>query len=277
MPEEAGLEGLAGFVPASKVDPSRLAALADGGSAPKTLIGTALRAKVVQVDAARRRLILSERAASLGELAGAVAEGQVLTGVVTRLTDYGAFVSLQSPEDGGLHGAEGLVHLSELSWDAVLTPEAVVQPGTIVRVRVLRTDPARGRVELSLKRMEADPLTETLDALLPLEDSTGDARPPPTASVDDAASATVPAAVEAVTAALRAQPGVASLRLGRQVEEKRAVSQDLEVWMSREVVADGFILVARAGRFVQEVHVTTTLEAGEVRAMVARVLKELAQ
>ena len=47
--------------------------------------------------------------------------------------DYGAFVSLQSPGDGGLHGAEGLIHLSELSWDAVLTPEAVVQPGTVVQ------------------------------------------------------------------------------------------------------------------------------------------------
>jgi predicted RNA-binding protein with RPS1 domain len=229
-----GVEGLAGFVPTSKLDPARVPPTA--AAPPKSLVGATIRAKVVQVDAARRKLILSERAACLGELAAAVAEGQVLAGVVTRLTDYGAFVSLQSPVDGGLHGAEGLIHMSELSWDAVPTPEAVVQPGTVVRVKVLKTDAARGRVELSLKRMEADPLTETLDALLPLEEGGGGGAEE---SGSSAAEGNVPAAVGAVCAALRAQPGVDALRLGRQVEEKRAVSQDLELWMSREVVADG--------------------------------------
>lgn len=238
--------GLSAFIPSSKLDPARVPG---GGAPPKTLVGETVRAKVVQVDAAARKLILSERAASLADLAACVAEGQVLTGVVTRLADYGAFVSLQSP-DGGLHGAEGLIHLSELSWDAVLTPEAVVQPGTVVRVRVLGADPSRGRIELSLKRMEADPLTETLDALLPIRGG-----PPPAGSASGDASSSasardapdkvaslpahVPAPVESVCAALAARAGVDALRLGRQVEEKRAVSQDLELWMSREVVADG--------------------------------------
>jgi hypothetical protein len=88
----------------------------------------------------------------------------------------------------------------------------------------------------TLKRMEADPLTETLDALLPLEEGGGGGGEE---SGRSAAEGNVPAAVGAVCAALRAQPGVDALRLGRQVEEKRAVSQDLELWMSREVVADG--------------------------------------
>ncbi len=105
-------------------------------------------------------------------MASSVAPGDVLAGVVTRCSDHGAFVSLQSP-DGGLHGAEGLIHISELSWAAVLTPEAVVPPGTVVRAVVLAADAARGRIELSLKRLEADPLTQTLDALLPIDGEGG--------------------------------------------------------------------------------------------------------
>ena len=234
---------LRGFIPTSKLDPSRVPA---GGPPPRSLVGTAIDAKVVQVDAAGRKLILSERAASLASLAGAIGAGDVLTGVVTRLCDYGAFVSLQSPGDGGLHGAEGLIHLSELSWDAVLTPEAVVQPGTVVRVRVLGADAERGRINLSLKRMEADPLTETLDALLPLGeggeggDSSAERLSPASTSGEGSSSdapALVPTSIEGVCAALRAEPGVSAVKLGRQAEEKRAVSQDLELWISRAVVA----------------------------------------
>ena len=247
---------LRGFIPTSKLDPSRVPA---GGPPPRSLVGTAIDAKVVQVDAAGRKLILSERAASLASLAGAIGAGDVLTGVVTRLCDYGAFVSLQSPGDGGLHGAEGLIHLSELSWDAVLTPEAVVQPGTVVRVRVLGADAERGRIRLSLKRMEADPLTETLDALLPLSagGGGGDGDSPSSSAAErvdagaastsgdggpsgDASPALVPTSIEGVCAALRAEPGVAAVKLGRQAEEKRAVSQDLELWISRAVVAVSF-------------------------------------
>ena len=239
---------LRGFIPTSKLDPSRVPAGA-GSSPPRSLVGTSIAAKVVQVDAAGRKLILSERAASLASLAGAIGAGDVLTGVVTRLADYGAFVSLQSPGDGGLHGAEGLIHLSELSWDAVLTPEAVVQPGTVVRVRVLGADADKGRIRLSLKRMEADPLTETLDALLPLGAGGDDAErvaSPAAASTSSSSSsdapapydpALVPTSIEGVCDALRAEPGVDAVKLGRQAEEKRAVSQDLELWISRAVVA----------------------------------------
>lgn len=240
---EAAVEGapppsLRGFIPTSKLDPSRVPA---GGPPPRSLIGSAIDAKVVQVDFAGRKLILSERAASLASLAGAIGAGDVLTGVVTRLCDYGAFVSLQSPGDGGLHGAEGLIHLSELSWDAVLTPEAVVQPGTVVRVRVLGSDAEKGRIRLSLKRMEADPLTETLDALLPLEGGLDPSAAERVSSPSEASTsgdpALVPTSIEGVCDALRAEPGVVAVKLGRQAEEKRAVSQDLELWISREVVA----------------------------------------
>ena len=257
------------------------------------MVGAPIKVKVLQVNAAGKQLIVSERAASVADLASSVAPGDVLAGVVTRLADYGAFVSLQSP-DGGLHGAEGLIHISELSWDAVLTPEAVVQPGTVVRAVVLAADAARGRIELSLKRLEADPLTQTLDALLPIGGEGGDGAGAGAEAAAAAAAASsssqssssplektahvpahIPAPVEGVCAALRAEPGVTSLRVGRQVEEKRAVSQDLELWISREVVADGYTLVARSGRLVQEIHVTTAMGPDEIRGAVTRVLSRL--
>ena len=283
--------GLRAFAPLSRLDPARLPG--DGsGRLPPAMVGAGIKVKVLQVNAAGKQLIVSERAACVADLASSVAPGDVLAGVVTRLADYGAFVSLQSP-DGGLHGAEGLIHISELSWDAVLTPEAVVQPGTVVRAVVLAADAARGRIELSLKRLEADPLTQTLDALLPIGGDGGAgaataagapssgapaSSSSPSSSVLEKTAhlpAHIPAPIEGVCSALRAEPGVTSLRVGRQVEEKRAVSQDLELWISREVVADGYTLVARSGRLVQEIHVTTDMAPDEIRGAVTRVLSRL--
>ena len=87
-----GVDGLAGFVPTSKLDPARLPPTA--ASPPKSLVGTTIRAKVVQVDAARRKLILSERAACLGELAAAVASlsgpAILIIGETAALADVGA-------------------------------------------------------------------------------------------------------------------------------------------------------------------------------------------
>ena len=60
-----------------------------------------------------------------------------------------------------------------------------------------------------------------------------------------------------------------------QVEEKRAVSQDLELWISREAVTDGFNLVARAERTVQELHVATQLHASDMKRVVQKVLQKL--
>ncbi len=59
------------------------------------------------------------------------------------------------------------------------------------------------------------------------------------------------------------------------MEEKRAVSQDLELWIGREAVEGGYNLLARAGRLVQEIHVTTALEAEDMKATIQRVLRKL--
>jgi hypothetical protein len=85
----------------------------------------------------------------------------------------------------------------------------------------------------------------------------------------------VPPGVDEILEALDAQPGIGSITLGRCVEEKRTVSQDLELWITKETVAGGYNLAVRAGRVVQEVIVATSMGPEEMRATVQRVLRSI--
>jgi small subunit ribosomal protein S1 len=146
-----------GFVPASQVvsTPDRRKN-GSGQDFLSALVGEDLQIKVIEIDRSRNRLILSERAAQrelrklhkeklLQELkVDEVREGQVIS-----LCDFGAFVDLG--------GADGLVHLSELSWRRVSHPSEVLKVGDDVKVKVLNVDRERRRIGLSLKRLEPDP------------------------------------------------------------------------------------------------------------------------
>jgi len=151
-----------GFVPASQLDSSRHPRLSQEGLNPEDrwghLTGEKLQLKVIEIDRDRNRLILSERAAMrewkkvqkekrLSELT----EGESRTGRVISLADFGAFVDLG--------GADGLVHLSELSWKRVNHPREVLRVGDEVKVYVLNVDRDRRRIGLSLKRLQPDPWT----------------------------------------------------------------------------------------------------------------------
>jgi small subunit ribosomal protein S1 len=83
---------------------------------------------------------------------GSLRPGDVRQGVVTNLTSFGAFVDLG--------GVEGLIHISELSWDRVRDPGDVLRPGQSVEVSVLGVNPDEGRVALSLKRLRPNPWNE---------------------------------------------------------------------------------------------------------------------
>ncbi len=120
------------------------------------LVGKKLQLKVIEMDRARNRLILSERAAMRDwrkvqkeKLLSELHEGTHLTGKVISLADFGAFVDLG--------GADGLVHLSELSWKRVTHPREILKVGQEVEVEVLNVDHDRKRIGLSLKRLEQDP------------------------------------------------------------------------------------------------------------------------
>jgi small subunit ribosomal protein S1 len=126
------------------------------------LVGKKLRLKIIELDRERNRLILSERAAMRDwrkeqkeRLMTELKEGDVRSGVVTSVTDFGAFVALG--------GVDGLIHLSELSWAKINHPRDLLQVGDKVDVKVLSVDRERQRIALSLKRLQAEPWTTVED------------------------------------------------------------------------------------------------------------------
>jgi small subunit ribosomal protein S1 len=146
-----------GFVPASQVVSSRRRRKGTSGEEfLSSLVGQDMQLKIIEIDRSRNRLILSERAAQRDlrkqqkeQLLAELQEGDTRTGEVISLCDFGAFVDLG--------GADGLVHLSELSWRRVAHPSEVLEVGDEVEVYVLNVDRERKRIGLSLKRLEADP------------------------------------------------------------------------------------------------------------------------
>jgi small subunit ribosomal protein S1 len=154
------LGNVRGFVPASQLGPSRRRR--SEGDTPEQkwarMVGEPMQVKVIEVDRSRNRLILSERAAAKesreaqkDRLLAEIKAGDVRTGHVISLAEFGAFVDIG--------GADGLVHLSELSWKHITHPNEVLRVGQEVEVVVLNVDHDRKRIGLSLKRREDDPWT----------------------------------------------------------------------------------------------------------------------
>jgi small subunit ribosomal protein S1 len=117
--------------------------------------------KVIEVDRDRNRLVLSERSATQEwrkaqkqRLLTELQPGDVLTGRVNQLTNFGAFIDLG--------GADGLAHISELSWQRVNHPREVLSPGQEVQVLVVEIDRDRERIGLSLRRLQPNPW-DTID------------------------------------------------------------------------------------------------------------------
>ncbi len=134
-----------GFVPSSHL-------LA--GNKKKEYLQQIIPLKVIEYDQARCRVVLSERAAQAEtgtriKLLDTLEEGTCVPGVVTTLTDFGAFVDL-----GGM---EGLIHISELSWGRVDHPSDVVAVGDNLEVYILNIDRGQNKVALSLKKMCSNP------------------------------------------------------------------------------------------------------------------------
>jgi small subunit ribosomal protein S1 len=147
-----------GFVPESQVSRERRRR-AEGNDPQEKwggMRGEDISVKVLEVDRSRNRLILSEREAApqLREqqkerLLDELQVGDVKTGRVKSLADFGAFVDVG--------GADGLVHLTELSWKHITHPREVLKVGQPVEVEVISIDRERKRIGLSIKRREEDP------------------------------------------------------------------------------------------------------------------------
>lgn len=117
-------------------------------------VGRDLRLKIIECVPDEARIVFSERAARADagrrpELFSSLKPGDITTGEVTNITDFGVFVDLG--------GVEGLIHISELSWGRVLHPADILQLGEKVEVQVLDILPERCRIALSLKRLKPNP------------------------------------------------------------------------------------------------------------------------
>lgn len=135
--------GVRGFVPASLVDDHFVEDLS-------TYKEKVMKFKIVELDQEKNRLILShrdvvkeEKEKNKRELLSNIKEGEVLEGTVERITDFGAFINIG--------GVDGLVHISQLSFNHVNHPSEVVTVGDQVTVKVLSVDPERDRISLSIK------------------------------------------------------------------------------------------------------------------------------
>jgi len=158
---------LRGFVPQSQIADTRLRLMK--GDTPEEryggLVNEEISVKLMEVDRSRNRLILSERAAMREvrqrrkeALVTELKVGEERNGIVISLENFGAFVDVG--------GAEGLVHLTELSWQHVTHPRQVLNVGDEVRVRVISVDEDNNRIGLSIRQLLPDPWDE-IAALYP--------------------------------------------------------------------------------------------------------------
>jgi small subunit ribosomal protein S1 len=120
------------------------------------LVSQRIPVKVLEVNRKRNRLIVSQKAAEdedrakrREDLFSRVHVGDIVSGAVSGLTSYGAFVDIG--------GADGLIHISELSWDRVSRVTDVLQLGEHVEVKVIKLDPDQNRISLSLRQLQQDP------------------------------------------------------------------------------------------------------------------------
>ncbi|HLZ22975.1 MAG TPA: 30S ribosomal protein S1 [Ktedonobacterales bacterium] len=155
------LEGIRGFVPISQILNLKREDTADNQETQnklQSMVGRKLQLKIIEINRNRNRLILSERLAvqewrakRREELLNELQVGEVRKGIVSNLSNFGAFVDLG--------GADGLVHISQLAWSRVNHPSEVLKVGQEVEVQVLSVDKEKKKIALSIKRAEVDPWT----------------------------------------------------------------------------------------------------------------------
>ena len=172
------VSGIRGFVPISQILNLKREEVASGGENQETaaklqsMKDKELQLKIIEINRARNRLILSERLAvqewrqkRREELLDELRPGEVRRGIVSNLANFGAFVDLG--------GADGLVHISQLAWSRVNHPSEVLHVGQEVEVQVLSVDKEKKKIALSIKRAEVDPWTTVEQRYTPGQVVTG--------------------------------------------------------------------------------------------------------
>jgi small subunit ribosomal protein S1 len=143
------LDGAVAFLPGSQVDIHPVRDIT-------SLLNVKQPFKIIKMDKARNNVVVSRRVVIEESRAGAreetmskLAEGQIVTGVVKNITDYGAFVDLG--------GVDGLLHATDISWKRVAHPSDVISVGETLEVQVLKFSPETHRISLGLKQLQSNP------------------------------------------------------------------------------------------------------------------------
>ena len=252
----------------------------------KQQIGNLIDVKFVEVTP--KRVVCSEKSLIQENAEKKLPVGTQQRVVVTNLSDFGAFVEVINNDNNSSSsqeqeqllspvGLEGLIHISELSWNKVAHPRDVCRVGDELEVKVLEVANSGQRVNFSAKQMLDDPLMETLDTIMPVT--------MPELSFDDSDSAFTSGDFDGeegtkmeaslpglprICAELLSEDGVEAVIPGRTAVERRVVSQDLELWLTNVQVEDGYNLLARSGRQVQEIHVVTSLNREAIKRAIKR-------
>ncbi|KAH9679975.1 hypothetical protein KPL71_026355 [Citrus sinensis] len=245
---------------------------------------------VIQANEEMKKLVFSEKDAVWNKYSSRVNVEDIFVGRVASVEDYGAFIHLRFPD--GLYHLTGLVHVSEVSWDLIQDIRDILNEGDEVRVKVIKIDrflpvsfltripglcptsQEKSRITLSIKQLEEDPLLETLEKVIPQDGSVIS----DSSSMSSSNSNTIEPlpGLGAIFEELLQEDGIDDVRITRQGFEKRVVSQDLQLWLSNAPPSGKkFTLLARAGRQVQEIQLSTFLDQEGIKKALQRVLERV--
>ncbi|GAY49006.1 hypothetical protein CUMW_115930 [Citrus unshiu] len=294
---------LVGFLPFPQMSPSHSCKEPQKSihEIAKGLTGSIISVKVIQANEEMKKLVFSEKDAVWNKYSSRVNVEDIFVGRVGSVEDYGAFIHLRFPDgitvsslilldlycicvlwkfettvncDAGLYHLTGLVHVSEVSWDLIQDIRDILNEGDEVRVKVIKIDREKSRITLSIKQLEEDPLLETLEKVIPQDGSVIS----DSSSMSSSNSNTIEPlpGLGAIFEELLQEDGIDDVRITRQGFEKRVVSQDLQLWLSNAPPSGKkFTLLARAGRQVQEIQLSTFLDQEGIKKALQRVLERV--
>lgn len=155
------LEGIRGFLPVSQLSAEHYPRVSGADKDEilqrlNSLIGKGLKVRILDADRKQNKLIFSEKEAvreNMQQRFEQLKIGDVVSGVITGVVDFGAFVNV--------NGIEGLIHISEISWERVSNPTDYVKVGDMVEAKIIAID--KDRLSLSLKQLQEDPWVKEVD------------------------------------------------------------------------------------------------------------------
>jgi len=206
----ASIFGVRGFIPASQVDLRFVEDLTPYVGQTLTVIPIEVDREKQKAVLSRKQLLAQEKEAKEKEIFAKLSVGQSITGTISRLADFGAFVNIG--------GVDGLIHISDLSWQRVKNPQEIVNVGDEVTVVVLKVDPSAKKLSLSLKDTSRDPWYTEAETLTEGSILTG--------KVSKLAK---------FGAFVELKPGVEGLAHISELSERRVVSADEVVSVGQEV------------------------------------------